>query len=111
MISYNGFNNNFLTFNTDTKLGKNTPVKVVAGDKVEACSTNDIICGVIASGSDDAASVQINGYVELPCTDATMTLGYVSVCADSAGGVKKGTGRQVLVVKVDTTDNICGFIL
>ncbi len=111
MISYNGFNNNNLTFKTDTKLDAGKPVKIATGDSVAYCDENDIVCGVTVSSTDTEVAVAINGYVELPCEDTTVTVGYVSLCADDKGGVKKGTGRQVLVLKADTTNKICGFIL
>lgn len=111
MISYNGFNNNFLTFKTNTEIQANKPVKIVSDDAVEVCKNGEVICGVTATCSDDAVSVQLNGYVELPCNDSNITLGYTELCADSDGGVKKGTGRQVLVLKIDKTEKICGFIL
>lgn len=111
MISYNGFNSNFLTFKTDEKLEPNKPVKIVAGDKVAYCKSGDSICGVVVSSSDDTACVQICGYVELPYSDSSITVGFNEICSDSDGCVTKGTGERVLILRVDSSKGICGFIL
>lgn len=111
MISFKGFRQSFLTFLTDDTVTANAPVKFADGKAVELCVDGDEICGVVNSVSNGAASVQLAGYVELPCEDDAVTVGYVSLCADANGGVKKGEGRKFLVLNVNTTDKKCGFIL
>ncbi|MDO4742566.1 MAG: hypothetical protein Q4B04_00845 [bacterium] len=112
MISFNGFLENCLTFNVAAKINAGVPVCLSSSETVKPCIANDVIIGVVASGSDDAASVQMTGYVELPYTGQTApTVGYVALKADGSGGVVVGGSRNYTVIKVDTVNKVCGFIL
>ncbi|MEG2234619.1 MAG: hypothetical protein RRZ42_08300 [Oscillospiraceae bacterium] len=111
MFSFKGFNESMLTFPTDSKIETGVPVKISTDSKAVPCATTDTICGVIAASSIDAASVQLSGYVELPYTGTAPTFGYTNICANAGGGVTVGGSHIVLVIKVDTTAKICGFIL
>ena len=52
---------------------------------------------------DGVASVQVSGFARVPCSDAGVTPGWVTLTADGTGGVKKAAsgGREYLVVSAD----------
>lgn len=111
MFSFNGFNQNFLTFATESLIDVGTPVKMSKNGTVATCDLNDVFVGFIAAASDDAASVQLTGHATVSYSGTAPELGYVSVCADGNGGIEIGTGRNVIVVSVNSTDNTCEIIL
>ncbi len=112
MFSFNGFDQKVLTFKGSSTLAVGTPVKVSADNTVAAASADDIICGVVLANEGDAVAVQVGGAVTLPYTGTTApSHGYQSLVANGTKGVKTGSGRQVLVLSVNTTDKICTFIL
>ncbi len=74
--------------------------KVEGNGKVAPCAAGEKFCGIAQHIRGDYAAVQVAGFAEVK-TEGTMSLGYVNLCADGAGGVKTGTGREYLVVSVD----------
>lgn len=112
MISFNGFSENCLTFKATAKIDKGVPVCISDNETVKTCAANDVIIGVAVSGSDDAVGVQMTGYVELHYSGQTApALGYTALKADGNKGVTAGGSRSYTVVKVDTVNKVCGFIL
>ncbi len=88
------------------------PVKMSGDETVEACADGNIFCGVATSQSNNHNGVQMAGYVRLPYTGTAPTVGFVKLAADAAGGVKvNASGREVLVIAVDTVGKEVGFIL
>ena len=107
--NFMGFMENTITFECDETVKTGVPVKVIESGKVTACGEGDKICGVCMNVRDGFASVQVAGFVTLPC-EATVSCGYVNVAATADGKVKVDeTGAEVLVITVD--DNTAGFIL
>ena len=53
------------------------------------------------------ASVQFTGYVCLPIRNGPR---WVTSLVSNGSGGKSGTGRQVVVLEVDTAAKTCGFI-
>jgi len=74
--------------------------KVSANGTVAPCAAGDKFCGVVEGVRGNAAAVQVAGFAQVKIT-GSVGVGYVSLCADGAGGVKAGTGREYLVVSVD----------
>ena len=74
--------------------------KVSGNGKVAPCAAGEKFCGIAQHIRGDYAAVQVAGFAEVK-TSGTMSTGYVNLCADGAGGVKTGTGREYLVVSVD----------
>lgn len=109
-FNFNGFNENVLTIEADSKLDKaGVFVKFTAEGKVTPCTQGDKICGYAVNVRDGYAAVQLKGYV----------------CADSDGGVDCGwqfvsvttdgkltidaDGMQVLVISAGS--DTAGIIL
>ncbi|MGI6270629.1 MAG: hypothetical protein ACOYKJ_08905 [Candidatus Howiella sp.] len=111
MICFRGYNESMTTFKAADGLTVGMPVIVTANATVGKGTAGAAICGVARSVREGIASIQTNGYVELPYTGTAPTLGVGSLVCDGDGGVKTGTGRSVVIVEVDTTNSTVGFIL
>ena len=74
--------------------------KLNADGKAVPCAAGDKFCGIVEGVRGGYAAVQVAGFAAVPYTGSVST-GFVSLCADGAGGVKAGTGKEYLVVRVD----------
>ncbi len=112
-VSFNGFNEAFLTFEADGTLTAGMPVMMSANGKVKACTKDSVPVGVVQATRGDYVSVQMNGYVTVSYTGTTApTIGYTTMAGDGSGAVAvAASGRSVLVLDVDTTAKTCGIIL
>ncbi len=114
-VSFNGYDEKVITFETEESLSNGDLVKVSGDGKVTKCQKGDLPCGVAIAVRGDLVSVQLKGYFELAySTDESVSLsyGYSNVVADDSNGVKAGsTGVQVMVVMLDTTNSKVGFII
>ncbi len=77
--------------------------KVSAGGTAAPCADGDKFCGIAQSIRGGHVGVQLEGFVQVDYTGSAPGVGYVSLCADGSGGVKAGSGREYLVVHVDST--------
>lgn len=77
----------------------------LAGDgKAVPCAAGDKFCGIVEGVRGGFAAVQLEGFATVAVT-GPMSVGYVNLCADGSGGVKSGSGREYLVVRVDASAN------
>ena len=74
--------------------------KVSGNGTVAPCVAGDKFCGIVEGVRGGYAAVQVAGFATVPYTGSVST-GFVSLCADGAGGVKAGAGKEYLVVRVD----------
>ncbi|QEK12725.1 hypothetical protein FQB35_10495 [Crassaminicella thermophila] len=116
MIGFDGIGAEYATFasNLDpTSEGK--VVKVSASKTVALAAADDVFHGkAVKVEKDGAVTTQFKGYVECVYSGVTdPTIGYTKLSADADGGVKVDAtnGREYLVLFVDTTNKIVGFIL
>lgn len=115
-ISFEGYNENVLTFEKDTgAIAVGDPVKISGSGKVSKCSTGDMFCGFAVSVRDSLIGVQMSGYREAKYADGTgegvpaVALGYSTVTAEANGILTSAkTGNTILVVSKDA--NTMGFI-
>ena len=114
-VSFEGVNEQVLSFKsastTDGALvGK--PVKMSANLTVAGCSANDVFVGFGIHDEDGFANVMTHGYVECAYTDTAPSVGYGILVASTAGKVKGAlSGKEYLIIKVDTTNGVVGFML
>ena len=73
--------------------------KLDADGKMVPCAAGDKFCGIVESIRGGHAAVQMEGFATVRVSGA-VNLGYVTLCADGAGGVKSGSGREYLVVSL-----------
>ena len=103
-VSLNGINEKYITFCANGTLTEGLPVKMYSNNTVAACSDGDQVIGIVKSVRNGYATVQVSGTVTLGYTGTAPTVGLRIIDADGSGGVSiASSGRQVLVVSVDTT--------
>ena len=109
-ISFQGFHENVATFTGNVPAGQ--VVTLSDSGAVTACDDDDTFCGVSGGGADGYLSVQLTGYVSLPYSGTAPAVGYGNLSADSGGGVKTSvSGREYLILDIDTVRNTIGFLL
>lgn len=109
-VSFNGFGENVLTFETQGTITAPEPVMVTADGKVGAA--NGVFCGICTAVRNGYAAVQLKGYVTVPYSGTAPTVGYAKLKATDGKAVVDATnGREYLVIDVDTTAKTAGIIL
>jgi hypothetical protein len=112
-VSFEGIGDLFTTFYSDPAVTAGNLVKVIGNGKVGACADGDIFAGVAAhKAHDDFATVKISGFVKAAYAGTAPGVGYVKLAAAGAVSVKVSeSGRELLVVTVDTTAKQIGFFM
>ena len=111
-VSFNGFNENSVTFEADSNVTVGAPVKMCGNGKVSACADGEVFCGIATDVRGDYATVQIAGYVTANYSGSAPTVGYTAISAGADGAVSANeNGRTYLVTDVDTTASTVGFML
>jgi len=111
-VSFEGIGEQVLSFEKASGTEKNVFVKVSANNTVAACASGDNFAGYCINTDGSFADVKTHGYIEVPYTGTAPAVGFASLAADTNGKVKTATtGREYLVIKVDTTNTVVGFIM
>lgn len=113
-VSFNGFGEQVVTFEAVTD-GDN-PAEVgkiaVMNGNGRVCATSkagEMPVGLILDVRGGYASVQVCGYMKLPCA-SSLNPGYQHVVTDVSGAMKfASTGRPCLITDVE--NGVCGIIL
>lgn len=115
-VSFEGVNEQVLSFKsaslTDGAL-EGKFIKMSDNFTVAACAATNAFAGMCIHDEGGFADVMTHGYVECTYTGETApAVGYAILNCASATTVQAAeTGREVLVLKVDTTNKIVGFIM
>lgn len=111
-FSFEGIGQEVVTFMADENAENGCPVKVSENMKVSPCADGNVFAGIAISGDDGAKAVVIRGYVTAAYTGTAPALGYVTLAANGAGGVKAASGgRPVIVCEVDTANSKVGMFI
>lgn len=115
-VSFEGIGENVATF----EALESGAAQAVAGEAVTlygngtvcACTTEgDVPVGKAIAVRDGYASVQLTGYMELPCA-GSLKAGFSRVSVNADGKLDAdANGREALVVDVDAGRGVCGVIL
>ena len=84
-------------------------VKLTGNGIVAPCSAGEAFCGVAMEPRTGLTGVQFKGFMTVPYT-GSVKVGWNTLCADGAGGVKSassGVSAQVICVNTDGTAVIC----
>ena len=112
-VSFNGFNESVLTFKTIAKIESGTFVKMSGNGTVAACESGDEIIGVVISGDENHAAVQVGGVVTAPVASGVtgLTPGFNILTANGKNILLDDDSCVInrLVLSVDT--NKITFIL
>ena len=110
--NYQGLFEGYATFKCDSTVREGTLVKVAYNQTVVAAGENEEFCGVAHTVRDGLCSVQLKGFVTMTFMSGYPVLGYCQLCSTANGeGVGTGSGRDCLVVEVDTATQSCTFLL
>lgn len=111
-VSFEGIGEQVLSFNKGAGVAKGQLVKISANDTVAACAAGDKFIGVCIAANDSFAEVKTSGYVQLAYTGTAPAVGFATLAADTDGKVKTASsGREHLVINVDTSAQTVGFIM
>ena len=111
-VSFEGAGEQVLSFMKASGDEKGYLVKLSANATVAKCAAGDNFAGVCIKADDSFADVKTAGYVELGYTGTAPAVGYAKLTADGAGNVKTAdTGREYLVISVDSAAAVVGFIM
>ena len=113
-VSFEGIGENIVTF-YNSKASSATagvPVKMSGACETAKCVDGERFFGVAVAGDSEFAAVQTKGYVEMPYSGTAPGVGFGKRAADTKGGVKTdANGGEFLIVDVDATNSVVGFIL
>lgn len=110
-VSFGGFNENTATFWVSGEIENGKPVKMSESGTVEACADGDAFCGICRGSDGSYAAIQLSGAVKSTYSGADPECGYTKLSA-SADGVKvSDSGREYLVVEVDTDAMTVTFLM
>ncbi len=111
-VSLNGYGESVTTFEAEDGVKAGYPVKITGNGKVGLCSAKEAFCGIALNVRNGFAAVQLQGYYGgLPYTGSGMKVGILKMGAASDKVEAADTGRECLVVDVDSTASTCGIIL
>lgn len=112
-ISFNAIGEAHVSFSAAESAEAGKVCKLTANGTVGACAAGESFCGVVTDVRAGVAAVKMAGYTELPYSGTAPSVGYQTLAADSAGGVKTVTtgGRSLLVVQVDSANSTVGVFL
>ena len=113
-VSFEGIDENIVTFYNSRDKGATAgaPVKMSAACEAAKCADGERFFGVTVAGDAEFAAVQTKGYVEMSFTGAAPNVGFGKLAANGAGGVKTAdAGGEFLIIDVDTTNGVVGFML
>ncbi len=111
-MDFKGFGENVLTFKCDSTAGAGKAVKMKSSGTVTLAADGENFAGVCLNVRNGYAAVQLCGYCEMKYSDTAPEAGYTKLASAGAGGVKTSeTGREYLVIGVDTVNKTAGFIL
>lgn len=114
-VAFNGMENQVVTFRTGTVAAGN-PVVMSANDTVKNAGNGTAPVGILLNKRSGHGAVQIRGFVQVSYSgSAAPSLGWNSLVADGSGGMRLAasgeTGRDCLVVNLNTADKTMGLFL
>ena len=112
-VSFEGIGEQLISFAAANGTTKNEFVKISANGTVAKCSADDVFAGYCVKTEAGFADVMTHGYIEVGYTGQTApSVGYGTLTAAGSGKVQADEdGREYLIIKVDTTNAVVGFIM
>ena len=113
-ISFEGFNNKYLTFVAEDTLTAGKPVSFDDGESCTEALEGDYVAGICTEVRNGFATVLVQGYAEIKYSGTAPGFGYERFVCNALGGVcladSNDNGPLFRVVKVDPEKKIVGFI-
>lgn len=86
-VSYNGFNEKYLTVKTKEKLAVGAPVCIDGNGNFVLCTSGNDVFGIVKESYDLCATVQVSGYAKIKYKLGTPNFGFGYLSGDGSGGV------------------------
>lgn len=104
-ISLNGFGTGYVTLKAADGLTAGVMAKLSANHTAAPAADGENFIGLVLSVRDGLALCQLSGICTVPYTGSAPAVGFATLCADAAGGVKTASsgGRSLLVTAVDSS--------
>ena len=114
-VAFNGIDNQVVTFQADTGEAGDS-MAMEDNNKVTKAPSGAAPVGVLVGKRSGHGAVQIRGYVQVPYSgSAAPSLGWNRLVANGSGGMRLAasgeTGRNCLVVNLNTADKTMGLFL
>ena len=111
-VSLNGYGESVTTFEAEDSVKVGYPVKMTDNGKVGLCKAKEAFCGIALNVRNGFAAVQLQGYYSgLTYTGSGMKVGILKLGAVSEKVEVSETGKECLVVDIDSESSTCGIIL
>lgn len=112
-VSYNGFNENYLTVKTKEKIESGNPVSVDANGDFIVCASGSDVFGIVKESSEYCATVQVSGYTKIKYASGTPSTGYGYLSGDGKGGITiaESGKKPVFIMAADTENSEIAVIL
>lgn len=100
------------TFACNRKIVPGQVCEIIANNTVAMCNEESNFCGVVAQCQENCASVILRGFVTVPYTGSTPSIGHVPLSGDGDGNVCVCTdAHSYLVTNVDAVNKTITFLL
>lgn len=115
MIDFYAVSQQHLTFLAEEGVVPGAFVKLSANGTVAPCTAGDKPIGICKANEGDCASVQLGGHCKAAYTlpeSAQIALGYQTfVCSDAKTLKPNASGREILVLSIDTAEKTADILL
>lgn len=110
-VSFGGFNENTATFKVTENIAKNTAVKMSDSNTVAACAGGEAFIGFVTECGGGYAGVQLSGTVKATYSGSAPAIGFAKLAGNGDKVTASESGREYLVVAVDTVAKTVTFIM
>lgn len=111
MLDYKGFNEKVITVKCDEKDIAGKPMTILSDSYAITSPPGSSFIGFGIASRDGYATIQVSGYIEVQGSGNDIRHGWITVAADSEGGIcANPTGMPVHVINYDYDTKITGII-
>lgn len=112
-VNFDGIGSQVMTFlnNSKSLAVPGDPVSVSGNGEVQQAPADSAFIGLCLSGDENYIAVQVSGVITCPYTGAAPALGYTALAAGKSAVAAKESGREYLVLAVNTTAKTVTFVL
>ena len=111
-ISYQSVAQECITLYAGKSLKVGAPCLISSNDTANNCDDCDKFCGIVESVRGNLCSVIVKGFVTVPYSGITPTVGWQLLAATDMNSVQcEQGGNSYLITNVNTTDKTITFLL
>lgn len=111
-ISFDSIGQECITVYANSIINVGSPCKFISSRVINNCTDGNAFHGILSKQSGNIVTLTVRGFVTVPYSGSTPTMGYCPLAAAGSGKVKKLDGaREYLVVETDTANSLVTFLL